>query len=114
MARYLMDLCDNYDEENKCHPEVANARRVSELKEGEEIPTWPVGADQQRLDSICEKCEHAHFEIDKLECPVCQSNQIEPRIISELSYGPVKPSHTVYFYKCNECKQLLFSYTKLS
>jgi hypothetical protein len=113
MARCLMDLCENYGEENKCTLEIMNARKVKEIKPGEDIPIWPYGEQQEKLDQICEKCEHGHFEIDKIECPVCQSNQIEPRIISELSYGPVKPSHTVYFYKCNECKHLLFSYTKL-
>jgi uncharacterized paraquat-inducible protein A len=108
-----MYLCDNYREENKCAQEIINARNVNEIKPGEKIPIWPYGEQQEKLDHICEKCEHAHFEINELECPVCRSNLVEQRRISEMSYGPVKPSHIVYFYKCSECRKPLFSYTRL-
>ena len=113
MARNLMDFCENYEVEKKCAPEVMNARKIEEIKPGEDTPIWPYGEKQEQLDEVCEKCEHGHFEINKMECPVCKSNLIEKRDISEFSYGPTKPSHTVYLYKCSECKKFLLSYTQL-
>lgn len=102
MPRYLMDLCFEYRESNCPVAEVNNARRALEVKG--EIPLFPSGEDQEKLDQLCEKCEKRMFEIESPECPVCHGS-IELAITSQGEAGSMK----IYQYRCSQCDSLLYS-----
>ena len=113
IRRYLMDFCFKYQQNSCPVDQIKNARQPKETKE-EEVPAiFPYGQEQEKLDRICEKCEHGLFEIDKFECPVCKSRAIASATIGKISLEPVKSSWTIYRYHCLGCKSLLFSYKKL-
>jgi hypothetical protein len=111
MPRYLMDFCENYEDKEKCFPEVANARRIRFLRPIEDISLWPVAADQDKLDVLCERCEHAQFVIRDTECPVCQSHILTH--VGTGKYGLADPSIAVYVYKCEGCGRALSSHREL-
>lgn len=109
MARFLMDLCFKYKNSDCKVNEVKNARRASEIKEAGEIPLFPYGEAQERLDQICEKCKDRMFEIQESVCPVCQGG-LGPALISEWQAGSMK----VYQYRCAQCDSLLYSHKKIT
>lgn len=109
MARFLMDLCFKYQEGACPNENIVSARQAREVKPGEEIPTFPYGKNQDRLDQICEKCKERMFEIEAQTCPVCHG-EIGPAIISEWTAA----SRTVFQYRCLNCDSLLFSFHKIA
>ena len=44
----LMHYCINWGEEG-CHPDVSKHKYPKEIKDGEEIPLWPVGKELEKL-----------------------------------------------------------------
>lgn len=56
MEKYFMHYCKNWGSED-CHPNVSKVKYPKEIDSGEEIPTWPYGKEQRKLDEICEECE---------------------------------------------------------
>lgn len=56
ITEYLMHYCKNWGKKG-CHPDVSKHRHAKEIKPGEEIPIWPVGKEQEKLDEICKTCE---------------------------------------------------------
>ena len=109
----LMFICLNCGDAN-CPPEVGKfAHAEAKRQAWEKTKVWPSHNELKKLDEICRKCQKGFFSIEKRECPVCGSSQVESGFIKEFSYGPVKPSHTIYPYKCAACGKSLFSYREL-
>jgi len=111
--KYLMHYCINWAEEG-CHPDVSKYKYAKELKPGEEIPIWPVGEEQKKLDEICEKCESRFFEIEENKCLVCGntkllSHPIPPKIWPPTSIK-VNGRAEQFFYKCEKCRTNLYSF----
>jgi len=105
MGRYLMDYCSNYRSE-KCQKEIVNARSFREIKNGD-IPLFPSGQEQEKLDKICEKCESRLFIISKYECPLCRGDRfekiVEPIIVSDDDNVKAR----ITFMECSDCKSKL-------
>ena len=116
ITRYLMDSCFIYQEGSCPVDEIRLSRRAQEIKPGEEIPTFPVGAEQQKLDQICEKCDRGIFEIQEdRRCPVCLSDLTSLDWVGETGVGP-KPAAPpdTYTYRCGKCRRVLYSHTRIS
>ena len=106
-----MDYCSNYRSE-KCQKEIINARLFREIKNGD-IPLFPFGKEQEKLDKICEKCESRLFSISKHECPLCHGDRFE-KIAGTASISSEdieKPRIT--FMECAGCKSKLMLVEKL-
>jgi len=104
----LMYICSHHGYP-LCHSHIKERYFPSEYG----VPEAPVGDELIKMNEICKQCEHAHFEIRNRGCPACGSNRISSRAISAVSVGPVKASHTTYFYKCEVCGKHLYSYMQL-
>jgi ribosomal protein L37E len=105
MERFLMDRCFNYQERTCQVEDVINARMS---QEGALPRVFPFGEEQRKLDQICEKCPDRLFEIDAPICPACQG-EIKRAIVTEETAGAVKPSWTIYHYRCRQCQSPLYS-----
>ncbi|MDD8026740.1 MAG: hypothetical protein PHI34_09510 [Acidobacteriota bacterium] len=105
MERYLMDYCNNYNSK-KCQEEIKNARSAHEIKNGD-IPLFPSGKEQEKLDKICEKCESRIFSISKKECPLCHGDRFEKIVRSVSISGEDKEKARITFMECAECKSKL-------
>jgi len=106
----LMHICQRWGDQ-VCNPEVADLKYPKEIAPGEPIPLWPCGAELQKIDDICKNCSENAFVIEKPECPVCDTHNIEPgELIKSMAFGPVKPSQTVFLYKCRDCNRYLTSH----
>jgi hypothetical protein len=57
-----------------------------------------------RLNAICSGCRDVFFKIEKKECLICGSDQVEPMIKKESVSSPL-----LFIYKCEDCGRLLFS-----
>ena len=100
-----MHFCKNWGSE-ECHPDVRKHRDAKELKSGEEIPLWPVGKEQERLEEICKKCETGEFDIEEKKCPFCDDKNIQFFSEDKTNAQPI------YNYKCIKCGRKMFSYKK--
>jgi len=112
----LMHYCVNWGEEG-CHPDVCKHEYPKELKEGEEIPIWPVGEGQEKLDEICGKCEYRFFEIEENKCLVCGNTELLSHPIPPKIWPPtsikVKGWVEQFFYKCEKCGTNFCSFKEL-
>ena len=109
MDRYLRDICEHYRGKN-CDPEVHKDRMPKEIQPAESIPIWE---PNEALDKICAACSEGQFRIEKRECPVCGSLNIDSRIIKGLAYGSTGLSRQLYLYKCENCGKNLVSIIEL-
>lgn len=107
MNKYLMDYCLNYGKE-ACNDQVKKARMPKEIQQGEPIPAWPVGKEQDKLDDICEKCDSRYFEIRKKECLVCGNEEFQKEI-KDIKISDEKNTlkAEVSFMECSRCKSKL-------
>jgi len=101
----LMRYCINWGKHK--HPK--------KLKNGEEIPLWPVGKELEKLNEICKKCDHRFFELEGKECAVCGSIQLSPypdlpKILP--TSIKIKGWAEKFFYKCDNCGTKLYSFKK--
>ena len=98
-----------------CNPEVSKEHGTFETGLGKPAHEWPCGEEQRRLDRICSSCTHRLFEVDSLECPICEQETLKPRKpFTAISSGPMKPSLTEFFYTCSICDTQCFSSRDLS
>ena len=115
-VKSLMHYCFNWGDEG-CHPDVSKHKYPKKLKEGEEIPVWPVGEELEKLDGICKECEYRFFEIETNECPVCGNtallSQPEPPKIWPPTSFKLQGWSEQFIYKCEKCGSYLYSFREL-
>ena len=98
-----------------CSPEVSKEHGTFETGPGKPAHEWPYGGEQRRLDRICASCTHRFFEVESLDCPVCQEETLKRAShLPSIDSGSAKPSLTEYFYKCGYCSTLCISHRDLS
>ena len=98
----LMFNCINWGGMD-CHPDVSVHKHPKKLKNGENIPLWPVGDDLRELDEICKSCELRFFEIDKRECPVCRAASFTETTGLEINTDGANKYENSYL-KCKKCE----------
>ena len=86
-----------------CHPEVSGHKYPKKLKNGEDPPLWPVGAELRELDEICKSCELRFFKIEKRECLVCGGRDFTERTGLEINMEGTNRYENSYF-KCKTCE----------
>jgi hypothetical protein len=98
----LMYSCLNWGDVD-CHPDVSIFKYPKKLKNGENIPVWPIGAEQKKLDYFCKSCELRFFEIEKKECPICGCFEFVEKSGIEITIEGDKEFENFYI-KCIQCK----------
>lgn len=110
----LFELCEGWENCDKSD----DLRTLFEEKiiEGEEF-MLPEGDELEKYNEICRKCNYS-LEIEESKCPVCESENLQgsplvlfhekqprPIPITLVESGGI----TQYFYRCENCKRLLYS-----
>jgi len=104
--------CENEDLKNLFEKKMVEGEKFK-LPEGDEL---------ERLNKNCIKCNHS-LEIEESKCPVCGNENLQgsplvsfhekqprPIPITSIESGGI----TQYFYRCENCKRLLYYHRKFS
>ena len=107
MARFLMDYCLN-NRQQGCNERVRYSRWPKLLRFISDIPAFPVGKAQERLDEICESCPNAVFMIED-KCPVCNEYSLSWGSLKKVFLRSQLGPFTAYHYVCEKCGRELYS-----
>jgi DNA-directed RNA polymerase subunit RPC12/RpoP len=108
LEQCLMFHCLNWGEPD-CLSGAKGFAERSEIKTPEAASRGFLSATEMtRLNELCSHCKAAFLRIQKRECPICGSDQVET-ILEKDSI----PSPILFVYKCETCGRLLFSDAEL-
>lgn len=98
----LMYFCRNWGDAD-CRSNVSVLKHPKKLKNGEDIPLWPVGEELAKIDEFCKQCEARFFEVEERKCPVCRGTGfIEIKGFVILNEKDKKKFEN-YYLKCTQC-----------
>lgn len=86
-----------------CHPDVSVHKHPKKMKNGDDIPLWPVGDALKKLDDICKSCELRFFEIEKRKCPACGEIAFTETTGLEINFDGANKYYNFYL-KCKKCE----------
>jgi len=94
--------------------EHCNNRELIELFERREIEgknfKWPSEKKLEDLNKICSNCKYP-LELSEDRCPVCGGELFTADLPIPSEFETAHS--TQYFYRCMNCKRLLYSYHKI-
>jgi uncharacterized protein with PIN domain len=103
----LFTFCEEWEHcKNKDLRELFERREV----EGEDFK-WPSEEKLEDLNKICSSCKYP-LELQEEKCPVCGGELITPDVPVPSQFE--EANNTRYFYRCMNCKRLLYSFREIS
>ena len=115
----IFQICDSWDKRNCPNIDLGKLYE-KKMIEGKKFKL-PEKDELEEFNEICKNCKHA-LKTEERKCPVCENENLQgsplilfhekqphPIPLTSIESGGI----TQYFYRCENCKRLLYSHKKL-